>query len=100
MTISLQTAGTGMLAMLIINLITWALFATDKRRAVAGLSRHRIAENTFLWWAMIGGSPAAWLAISRLRHKSSKDSFKQPLFVITGLQAGALLGGLWWWLAG
>jgi|GEM_PF-5489548 hypothetical protein len=40
-------------------------------------------------------SPAAWL-----RHKSSNDGFKQPLFVITGLQAGARLGRLWWGLTG
>ncbi|WP_439545608.1 DUF1294 domain-containing protein [Sandarakinorhabdus sp.] len=88
------------LALLLINGITWALFAIDKQRAVAGRSRERIAENTLLGWAMFGGSPAAWLAINKLRHKSSKDSFKQPLFIITGLQAGGLLGGFWWWLAG
>lgn len=82
------------------NIVTWALFAIDKQRAVQGRSRERIRENTLLYWALLGGSPAAWLAINKLRHKSSKDGFKQPLIIITGLQIGAALGGLWWWLAG
>ena len=100
MTLSVRLLGLALLVIAVINLITWILFATDKRRAVAGRSRERIPENTLLGWALMGGSPAAWLAINRLRHKSSKDRFKQPLSVITGLQAGALLGGLWWWLTG
>ena len=86
-----------LIGLLLINAITWALFAIDKRRATAGRSRERIAERTLLGWAALGGSPAAWHAISKLRHKSAKDSFKLPLLVISGLQAGLLIGGVWWW---
>ncbi len=86
--------------LLLVNLITWALFAIDKRRAQAGRSRERIAESTLLGWALVGGSPAAWHAMNRLRHKSAKDSFKQPLLLISGLQIGALLGLLWWQFSG
>jgi uncharacterized membrane protein YsdA (DUF1294 family) len=99
MPFTLEQFGPALLVLLFINLFTWGLFATDKKRAVAGRSRERIPERTLWWWALMGGSPAAWFAINKLRHKSSKDRFKQPLFVITGLQAGALIGGLWWWLA-
>ena len=89
-----------LIALALINAVTWALFATDKRRAQAGQSRERIAERTLLGWAMVGGSPAAWHAIHHLRHKSSKDSFKQALLLISGLQIGAGLGGLVWVLTG
>lgn len=98
-----STSGTGwiafaLLGLLLVNAITWAMFAIDKRRAQAGRSRARIAESTLLGCAALGSSPAAWHAINRLRHKSAKDSFKQPLLLITGLQAGALIGGLYLWL--
>jgi uncharacterized membrane protein YsdA (DUF1294 family) len=83
-----------------VNIVTWALFALDKRRAVAGRSRERIAEATLLGWAALGGSPAAWHAVTQLRHKSSKDSFKLRLLLISGVQGGLLIGGLYWWLAG
>lgn len=86
--------------LLLVNLITWVLFAIDKRRALAGRSRERIAESTLLGWALVGGSPAAWHAINRLRHKSAKDSFKQPLLLISGLQIGALIGLLYWQISG
>lgn len=89
-----------LLGLVLINLVTWALFATDKRRASAGRSRERIAESTLLGWAALGGSPAAWWAMHRLRHKSAKDIFKQPLLLITGMQAGIAIGAAWWWLAG
>jgi uncharacterized membrane protein YsdA (DUF1294 family) len=89
-----------LLGLLLVNLITWVLFAIDKRRAQAFRSRERIAESTLLGWAMVGGSPAAWFAINRLRHKSAKYSFKQTLLLISGLQIGALIGGIYLWFTG
>ena len=89
-----------LLGLLLFNLITWALFAIDKRRAQAFRSRERIAETTLLGWALVGGSPAAWLAMNRLRHKSAKDSFKQPLLMISWLQIGALMGLLYLQISG
>jgi len=89
-----------LLGLLLVNLITWVLFAIDKRRAQAFRSRERIAESTLLGWALLGGSPAAWFAVNKLRHKSAKDSFKQPLLLISGLQIGALIGGIYLWFTG
>lgn len=84
--------------LLLVNLITWVLVTIDKHRALADRSGERIAESTLLGWALVGGSPAAWHAINKLRHKSAKDSFKQPLLLISGLQIGALIGLLYWQL--
>ena len=89
-----------LLGLLLVNLITWSSFAIDKRRAQAFRSRERIAESTLLGWALVGGSPAAWLAMNRLRQKSAKDSFKQSLLLISGLQIGALIGLLYWQISG
>jgi uncharacterized membrane protein YsdA (DUF1294 family) len=84
--------------LLLINLFTYAAFAIDKAQA----RRHgwRLPERWSHTLAALGGSPAAWMAINRLRHKSAKDSFKLTLLLISGLQIGALAGGLWWWLYG
>ncbi len=90
--------------LLLINLATWLSFAADKRRAERYLKRfhpeRRIPETTLLGLAALGGSPAAWAAMLRLRHKSAKPAFQTRLLLISGVQAGAVLGGLWWWLAG
>jgi uncharacterized membrane protein YsdA (DUF1294 family) len=87
-----------LIGLALINALTWALFAIDKRRAVASRSRERISENSLLGLAALGGSPAAWHAITALRHKSSKESFKQALLLISGVQGGLLLGAVYWWL--
>jgi uncharacterized membrane protein YsdA (DUF1294 family) len=83
--------------LLLINLATYVAFAIDKSRAGR---QWRLPERLLHNLATFGGSPAAWLAINRLRHKSAKHSFKQTLTIITGVQIGVLLGGLWWWLGG
>lgn len=88
------------LLVLAVNIATWAAFAIDKRRATNGRSRDRIPEATLLGLAALGGSPSAWWAMQRLRHKTRKESFHTRLLLITGVQIGLLLGCLWWWLAG
>jgi uncharacterized membrane protein YsdA (DUF1294 family)/endonuclease YncB( thermonuclease family) len=88
-----------LIGLALINALTWALFAIDKRRAVAFRSRERISENSLLGLAALGGSPAAWHAITALRHKSSKESFKQALLLISGVQGGLLIGAVYWWFS-
>lgn len=83
-------------ALLLINLITWALFVLDKRGAETGHSRERIAEHSMLGFSLMGGSPAARHATNRLRHKSAKHNFKQQLSLISGLPICAFIGLLWW----
>ena len=56
------------------SVICFAMFAFDKRAAVAG--RRRLSERSLLWSAAACGWPGGWLAQRWLRHKSSKASFR------------------------
>lgn len=67
-----------------INLVTYGLFAIDKRRAVA--RAWRIPERSLLLCAALGGSPAAVLARRRLRHKTRKQPFRLYLNLVVTLQ--------------
>lgn len=76
--------------LLAINVVTFAAFAVDKR--AARLGNQRIAENTLLKLALLGGSPGAKLAQARFRHKTVKQPFARMLNLIIGFQVLALLG--------
>jgi len=71
-----------------INIVTAAMFYWDKRSAQFGT--WRTAEKTLLGLAAIGGTPAAYWAINKFRHKTKKSSFKSQLFVIAIMQFIAL----------
>lgn len=68
--------------LIIINLITFALYAIDKLNAVEHRGRIRIV--TLLGFAFIGGTIGALLAMYILRHKTQKDYFTWgvPLIMI------------------
>lgn len=68
-----------------INLITFALFAWDKVRAIRG--DWRIPEKTLLTLALAGGTPGAFIAQQRLRHKTRKQPFRSYLILIAVLHA-------------
>ena len=70
----------------VINFATYAAFAHDKARAVAG--GRRLSERTLLGLALAGGSLGAVKAQRRLRHKTLKQPFASELMMIVGLQAG------------
>ncbi len=57
-----------------INAITWAAYWLDKRAAIKGHAR--LPEQTLHVLALAGGTPAAWLAQQRLRHKTQKQLFQ------------------------
>ena len=73
-----------------LNLFTMLRFWQDKQRAVAG--ERRIPEVDLLGLALIGGSPGALIARRLFRHKTRKQPFSTWLFLIVALQAGALIG--------
>ena len=77
-------------ALLALNAWTVLAFWQDKQRAIAG--QRRISEGNLLGLALIGGSPGALLARHLVRHKTRKQSFSTQLFVIVGIQIGALIG--------
>lgn len=55
--------------LILINIITFVIYALDKYKAVHHL--WRIPEKTLIFLAIIGGSPAALLAMYTIRHKTS-----------------------------
>jgi len=68
-----------------VNLLTYWSFWLDKRRAMRG--GKRISERELLGWALVGGSPGAFCAMRRLRHKTRKRGFRAAFFTIVILQA-------------
>lgn len=80
-------------ALLLVNLWTILRFREDKRRAVAGA--RRIPEADLLALALIGGTPGAFFARHRFRHKTRKQPFSTWLWLIAAIQAGALIGFAW-----
>lgn len=85
-----------LLALIAVNLLTFALFQIDKSLARSG--GWRIRESTLLWLAFLGGTPGAYVARSLFRHKTRKQPFSNYLFAIAVLQVVAI-GGLtgWFW---
>lgn len=61
-------------------LITYFLYASDKKRATGG--QWRISEGTLHLFELLGGWPGAFLAQRRLRHKSAKGSYLVSFWVI------------------
>jgi uncharacterized membrane protein YsdA (DUF1294 family) len=79
-----------LLGLLGINVATFVAFGLDKWKARTG--RWRIPESTLWILTAAGGAPAAWLAMSRFRHKTRKTSFRLKIVLAT------LLNLLWVWL--
>ncbi len=72
-----------------INLVTFAVFAWDKVRAIRG--NRRIPETTLLTLALAGGTPGALIAQQRLRHKTRKQPFGSYLILIAVVHAVLLV---------
>jgi len=71
--------------LLLVNLLTWWVYRLDKRRAERG--GRRIPERELLLWALAGGTPAAFLAMRRYRHKTQKRSFRVGIWGVVVVQA-------------
>lgn len=90
----LQTFGvlTVIGALLLMSLITFCLYAADKRKAKKGA--WRIPERTLLLMAFLGGGLGALLGMKLLRHKTQHRQFLilVPLGLIVNLlAAGGIL---------
>jgi len=59
---------------LLLSILTFVLYAADKRAAQA--NRWRTPENTLLLVGLVGGWPGAAVAQQVLRHKTKKLSFR------------------------
>jgi uncharacterized membrane protein YsdA (DUF1294 family) len=58
---------------LVVGILTFAAYWSDKRRARAG--RRRIRERTLHLWSLVGGWPGAFVAQRALRHKTRDMRF-------------------------
>ena len=76
----------------VISAATWTTFAWDKRQA--NLHARRIPENVLLGLSLVGGSPAALVAMPVLHHKTRKTSFRLKFAGVLLIQALALAA--WW----
>ncbi len=86
----LVSIAAALLLFLLINAVTVAAFALDKRRSLA--RAWRIPESRLLWFAALGGSPGAFWARRRFRHKTRKQPFVGRLQMIAMVQVGVVAG--------
>ncbi|MEB3768144.1 DUF1294 domain-containing protein [Acinetobacter sp. MD2] len=75
--------------MLFINIITYALYAKDKKAAQQ--KQWRVQEQSLHLFSLLGGWPAAWLAQQKLRHKTQKQPFQQIYHCTIVLNIGLTL---------
>jgi len=64
----------------VVSVITYGLYAIDKKRARA--HEWRVAETTLHLFELAGGWPGAYLAQRRFRHKCSKTGFQFVFWLI------------------
>ncbi|MGX8713211.1 MAG: DUF1294 domain-containing protein [bacterium] len=72
---------------LAINLLTFVLYGIDKYKAKH--NRWRIPELVLLWLAVLGGSPAALVAMHLFHHKTLHKKFRYGVPAILLLQLAA-----------
>jgi len=73
----------------LINVITFFAYGFDKMKS-RGEGR-RTPEKTLWLLTLLGGSPAALLAMHYFRHKTKKLSFQAVIILILCLQISAIL---------
>lgn len=79
-----------------VNVATFALYGYDKIAAIK--ERLRVPELLLHLLAVIGGTPAAFVAQSLFRHKTMKRSFQVAFWIIAVAQI-ALIGTALEWRA-
>ena len=77
----MKIAGIVFLLLVAINVITYRLYAYDKRNAEFNgpsklLKYPRVAERKLHFFSFLGGWPGALFAQQTLRHKTRKKSFQ------------------------
>ena len=71
--------------LLLVNLLAFALYGIDKRKAKK--KAFRIPERTLLWMARLGGGVGSWIGIMLFHHKTKHTNFKVvvPLWTVIWL---------------
>ncbi|MBP5677334.1 MAG: DUF1294 domain-containing protein [Bacteroidales bacterium] len=68
----------------IVNMVTFIAYGLDKWKARR--NRWRIPEAVLLWLAVLGGSPAALIAMHLFRHKTLHKKFRYGVPAILFIQ--------------
>lgn len=69
----------------VLTVITYALFAIDKKRAIR--KKRRIQELTLFVFSLLGGAPGGVLAMIIYHHKTRKPYFAVTLPILTIIHA-------------
>ena len=77
-------------ALVVVNLVEFALMGWDKRRARRG--EWRVRERTFFLLALLGGALGGIVGMQVFRHKTKHWYFRYGLPAILILQGGLALG--------
>ena len=73
-----------LITLLFFNILSFLLFALDKRKAQRG--QRRISERTLHLATLPGAAPGAWAAILLLHHKNRKAAFWSVTLLLTLLE--------------
>ena len=78
------------------NVLAFCLMGWDKQQAKR--QGRRQSEQALLLVAAMGGSLGTYLGMRFWRHKTQKESFRRPFFMIVLLHATILVGlAYWYW---
>ena len=79
--------------LLLVNLLTLALYGMDK--TAARKAWRRVPESTLLVFGFVGGWPGAIVGQQCFRHKTQKQPFKTYFMISVILNIIVLAGGYW-----
>lgn len=74
-----------------INLLTFITYWRDKHAAKKRDGAWRTPEATLHMMALLGGTPAAFVAQKVFRHKTKKQSFRFRFWLIIIVQVGVVI---------
>ncbi|HAC4239588.1 TPA_asm: DUF1294 domain-containing protein [Listeria monocytogenes] len=75
-----------------ITLISFLLFAIDKRKAIK--HAYRIPESVLLFSAFLGGAFGSWMSMQLFHHNTQKPKFR----ILVPLAMVWTVGVVVWWL--
>lgn len=78
------------LVYVVMSVVTFLAYASDKYKARRGESHSRTPESTLHFLALLGGWPGAAIAQEILRHKSKKREFRQGFWFTVVVNCAAL----------
>jgi len=81
--------------LLVINGVTYSIFKYDKTLSQQKGNSSRVPETVLLGLCALGGSPLGYVAMETFRHKTVKQTFRIPYWVIVSLQLLLLSGMLY-----